>query len=209
MRPVSAAQPGGGAGTARFDVAGTARAELDYAWRRFGGADNPEEFCQSWLELQCDLIGGVKDAVVVLQKPGVETFAPLAFWPEGKRDRSHLVEISERALREGRGMLEPRTAGPVSLAQRPAQFSDYQLAYPVRVEGKVRGVVALELSVARRGTAAGCHAPAAVGLRLAGGAAAPPCRSQGGGAAALKLMLELVAAFLEQREHRRMPPPRW
>src|SRR5262245_59467795 len=139
---MSGAQPGGNAGAARFDVAGTARADLDSAWRRFGGADNPEEFCQSWLELQCELIGGVRDAVVVLQKPGVETFAPLAFWPIGKRDRSHLVEMCERALREGRGMLEPRAAGPVSLAQKP----DYQLAYPVRLDGKVRGVVAMELS---------------------------------------------------------------
>ena len=73
---MSAAKPGGSAaGTARFDVAGTARADVDSAWRRFGGADNPEEFCQSWLELQCELIGGVSDAVVVLQKPGVETRA--------------------------------------------------------------------------------------------------------------------------------------
>src|SRR5262245_26016822 len=139
IAPMSGAQPGGNAGAARFDVAGTARADLDSAWRRFGGADNPEEFCQSWLELQCELIGGVRDAVVVLQKPGVETFAPLAFWPVGKRDRSHLVEICERALREGRGMLEPRASGPVSLEQ-----TDYQLAYPVRLDGKVRGVVAME-----------------------------------------------------------------
>ena len=198
MRPVSAAQPGGSAGTARFDVAGTARGELDYAWRRFGGADNPEEFCQSWLELQCELIGGVKDAVVVLQKPGVETFAPLAFWPEGKRDRSHLVEISERALREGRGMLEPRTAGPVSLAQRP----DYQLAYPVRVEGKVRGVVALELSgrdevqlqAGMRQLQWGAGWLEVLLRRYADPMEAARLR--------VKIMLQLVAAFLEQGEYR-------
>ncbi|HYI87599.1 MAG TPA: HlyD family efflux transporter periplasmic adaptor subunit [Burkholderiales bacterium] len=199
---MSAAQPGGGAGTARFDVAGTARAELDHTWRRFGGADNPEEFCQSWLELQCELIGGVKDAVVVLQKPGVETFAPLAFWPEGKRDRSHLVEISERALREGRGMLEPRTAGPVSLAQRPAPFSDYQLAYPVRVEGKVRGVVALELSgrdevqlqAGMRQLQWGAGWLEVLLRRYADPMEAARLR--------VKIMLQLVAAFLEQGEYR-------
>ncbi|HEX6528909.1 MAG TPA: HlyD family efflux transporter periplasmic adaptor subunit [Burkholderiales bacterium] len=196
---MSAAKPGGGAaGTARFDVAGTARADVDSAWRRFGGADNPEEFCQSWLELQCELIGGVSDAVVVLQKPGVETFAPLAFWPEGKRDRAHLVEISERTLREGRGMLEPRAAGPVSLAQVP----DYQLAYPVRLDGKVRGVVALELSGRD-------EIQLQAGMRqLQWGAGwlevllrryADPMEA---GRLRVKVMLQLVAAFLEQADYR-------
>jgi len=199
---VSAAKPGGSAGTARFDVAGTARAELDYAWRRFGGADNPEEFCRSWLELQCELIGSVKDAVVVLQKPGVETFAPLAFWPEGKRDRSHLVEISERALREGRGMLEPRAAGPVPLAPRPVQPPDYLIAYPVRVDGKVRGVVALELAgrdevelqSAMRQLQWGAGWLEVLLRRYADPMEAARLR--------VKTMLQLVAAFLEQGEYR-------
>ena len=202
MRPVSAAQPGGGAGTARFDVAGTARAELDYAWRRFGGADNPEEFCQSWLELQCELIGGVKDAVVVLQKPGVETFAPLAFWPEGKRDRSHLVEISERALREGRGMLEPRTAGPVSLAQRPRSFptisSPIQCASRARCaawsRSSFRGATRSQLQAGMRQLQWGAGWLEVLLRRYADPMEAARLR--------VKIMLQLVAAFLEQGEYR-------
>jgi RND family efflux transporter MFP subunit len=128
--------------TARFDIADAQRSELDVAWRRFGTAANPEDFCQSWLELQCRLITGVNDAVVVLQKPGVETFAPLAFWPEGRRDRAELTQIIERALREGRGFLEPHAAAGLAVPHRP----DYQMAYPVRLDGQVRGVVGLEVA---------------------------------------------------------------
>lgn len=126
---------------ARLHVAEAPKTELEQAWKSFGSAATPEEFCQSWLALQCHIISEVVDAVVVLQKPGAETFAPLAFWPEGRRDRSHLAEVTERALREGRGVVQPREGGSGTLPHQP----DYQLAYPIRVEGKVRGVVGVEI----------------------------------------------------------------
>ena len=127
----------------RFDLADAQRTELDVAWRRFAGASGAEEFCQSWLELQCRLIRGVNDALVVLQKPGLETFAPLAFWPEARRERSALTQVVETALRDGRGVLEARGTGSSAvLPHRP----EYLMAYPVRVDGKVRGVVGLEVA---------------------------------------------------------------
>ena len=119
------------------------RGALDLAWRQFGGAASPEEFCQAWLALQCHAVGEVSEAVVVLQKPGAETFAPLAFWPEGQRERTGLAEITERALREGRGVVQPRAPAAASpLPDRP----DYQIAYPIRLDGKVRGVVGLDIA---------------------------------------------------------------
>jgi RND family efflux transporter MFP subunit len=127
----------------RLNIAGSHSAEPDKVWTQFGAAANPEEFCESLLALQCHLIGGVNDAVVVLQRPGTENFAPLAFWPEGRRDRSHLAEITERALRDARGIVEPRaTRSSSALPHQP----DYQLAYPVRLGGKVRGVVGLDVT---------------------------------------------------------------
>jgi hypothetical protein len=124
------------------NVAGSQRTEIDLAWRQFSAASTPEEFCQNWLALQCHTIAKVNDAVVVLQKPGTEAFAPLAFWPEGRRDRSHLAGITERALREGRGLVQPREGGGASsLPDQP----DYQLAYLVRLDGQVRGVIGIDL----------------------------------------------------------------
>ena len=119
-------------GPSPTDLASARRSEPDNAWRKFAAAATPEDFCRSWLEVQCQLVGGVAHATVVLQKPGVETFAPLAYWPEGHRDRAALAEILERALRDGRGLVEP-------------QGRDYRIAYPVRVDGRLRGVVGMEI----------------------------------------------------------------
>ena len=187
------ANPQTRAASARFDLGDAQRAELDVAWRRFGGAANPEEFCRAWLELQCRTITGVSDAMVVLQKPGVETFAPLAFWPEGRRERAHLTQIIERALREGRGLLEPRGEG-------------YQMAYPVRLDGKVRGVVGLdidgrdeqELQVAMRQLQWGAGWLEVLLRRHADPMEAARLR--------VKVILQLIAAFLEQPGWREAAP---
>jgi len=89
------------------DLAG--RRAYDQAWRRFAGEQSPEEFCRSWLMIQSHMIGGVSDGVVILLKPGTSTFAPVAFFPEQPVNRAHLAQISERALKEGRGIVEPQT----------------------------------------------------------------------------------------------------
>lgn len=128
---------------ARLHVAEASRTVPDLAWKQFAAAKAPEDFCQGWLVLQCHIITDVNDGVVVLQKPGTGTFAPLAFWPEGRRDRSHLAAITERALREGRGVVQPRESGDGSeLPNQP----NYQLAYPIRIDGTVRGVVGIDIA---------------------------------------------------------------
>jgi RND family efflux transporter MFP subunit len=135
------------AGTAARDGAEAhpPRTELDLAWRQFGTAGSPEEYCRNWLALQCHAVGGVHHAVVVLQKPGGESFAPLAFWPEERPARSGLSEITERALREGRGIVQPVQARDGLPASQLPDQPDYQIAYPIRLDGRLRGVVGLEI----------------------------------------------------------------
>lgn len=111
------------------------------AWARFAQAQSPEEFCASWLVLQCDAVGGVSDGVVLLQAPGASEFVPVAFHPDAPRDRTHLAEISERALKEARGVVLPR---PTPGAETPGQ-PRYQLGYPIRIDGSLRGAVALDI----------------------------------------------------------------
>lgn len=179
----------------RPDPAVAQRTELDLAWRQFGAAHSPEEFCRSWLALQCHIIGEVNDAVVVLQRPGGESFAPLAFWPDGRRDHSALAEVTERALREGRGLVQPREASTVSAV--PAR-PHYQLAYPVRLDSRVRGVVALDidwreesrLQAAMRQLQWGAGWLEVLLRRHADPGEAAQLR--------VNLILELVAAFLER-----------
>jgi|KBSMisStaDraftv2_1062788.scaffolds.fasta_scaffold04660_7 RND family efflux transporter MFP subunit len=161
------------------------RTELDGAWRQFGSARSPEEFCRHWLAVLCHAVSGVHDAVVVLQKPGADAFAPIAAWPEGKREHG-VGEIAERALREGRGLVEGR------------DNEAYQIAYPVRLDGAVRGVVALEISWRE---AAGLQA-AMRQLQWGSGWIEVLLRRHAdpGEAARLriKLILQLVSAFLER-----------
>ena len=68
---------------------------------RFGAAERPAGVLPELARDPVPAIGGVNDAVVVLQKPGVETFAPLAFWPEGIRERPQLGEIDRARAAEG------------------------------------------------------------------------------------------------------------
>lgn len=122
------------------DLAG--RRTYEQAWRQFAQGQSPEEFCSSWLLIQSHIIGGVSDGVVVLLKPGTAAFAPVAFYPENPRDRTHLAQISERALKEGRGVVEPLQAAEGAAEREPR----YQLAYPVRLDGKVQGVVGVDIA---------------------------------------------------------------
>lgn len=116
------------------------RRSYEQAWRQFAQHKSTEEFCSSWLVIQAHAIGGVSDGVVVLLKPGTNAFAPVAYFPETPRDRGHLAKVSERALQTGRGVLEPHEhSEDTDAAPR------YQLAYPVRLDGEVRGVVGFEL----------------------------------------------------------------
>jgi len=118
------------------------RRAYEQAWRQFAQQhSSAEEFCRSWLVIQCHAIGGVSSGVVVLLKPGTTSFVPVAFYPEEPDDRSHLARVSERALQEGQGVVEP---GPAA-ADGGAGDAPYQLAYPVRLDGEIRGVVGLEI----------------------------------------------------------------
>lgn len=113
-------------------------------WRAFSEASSPEAYCQSWLALQCLMIPGCLEGVVVLQKAGAQEFVPAAFWPpDDRRNRSHLADVTERALREGRGVFGsreiPSTLDPERMQTR------YQLAYPIKVDGNLRGVVTVEI----------------------------------------------------------------
>jgi hypothetical protein len=118
----------------------SARRARDQAWRQFSQARSAEEFCSSWLGIQCQLIGGVSDGVVVLQKPGGSGFVPVAFHPENPSDRGKLAEVTERALKERQGVVLRLGAAAAN-----DEAVRCQLASPVQLDGELRGVVGLEL----------------------------------------------------------------
>jgi RND family efflux transporter MFP subunit len=73
--------------------------------------------------------------VVVLQKPGEATLAPVAYFPAVPADRGRLARVTENALRQGQGVAHP-------VGEPPAR---YELAYPLRVDSELRGAVAMDL----------------------------------------------------------------
>src|SRR5438094_2227419 len=117
----------------------SARRTREQAGRQFGAARSAEEFCSSWLVIQAQAIGGVSDGVVVLQKPGSATLAPVAFLPDPPSDRARLAEVTERALKEQQGVVVRLDGAANDAGPR------CQLAHPLQIDGELRGVVGLEL----------------------------------------------------------------
>jgi RND family efflux transporter MFP subunit len=110
-------------------------------WARFAEAATPEEFCRAWLAIQCRMVADVSAGVVVLGKGDNGHFAPVAFWPDSRRNLKHLAEVAERALAERHGLVvKVPAAGPGAGRER------YGVAYPIQSEGRVHGVVALDIA---------------------------------------------------------------
>src|ERR1700704_5445550 len=108
----------------------SARRTREQAWRQFAAARSAEEFCGSWLAIQAQQIGAVSDGVVVLQKPGTTVLVPIAFLPDPPTDRARLAQVTERAAKEGQGVLLRLDADANGDGVR------CQLAHPVQVDGE-------------------------------------------------------------------------
>ncbi|HEX9181535.1 MAG TPA: efflux RND transporter periplasmic adaptor subunit, partial [Burkholderiales bacterium] len=115
----------------------------------------------------------------------------------GRGDRSHLAPITERALREGRGIVQPLEPGEPPEA---APDAGYQLAYPIRMDGAVRGVVALDIAARPEGQLQAAMRQ----LQWGSGWLEVLLRRHGDPVEAarlrLKLILQFVAAFLAGRD---------
>ncbi len=102
-------------------------------WEEFTSACNEHEYYKSWLAVQS---GFVKEAVQSLLVVGTvdQQFAPVAGWPDKGSDPQRLADVVERVLEEKCGLL-------VELPET----GTYAIAYPLLVDEKLRGVVAMEI----------------------------------------------------------------
>ena len=104
-------------------------------WRAFASAASDAQFCQAWLDLLCRQLPKVSAGVVLMQSPEAGTFLPAAIWPGAVRDLSFLGKVAERALVEGRGVVD-RSDG--------SSAGTIHVAYPAQVGGRMVGAVVLE-----------------------------------------------------------------
>jgi len=109
------------------------------SWHLFATAKTAEEFCRAWLALLCGQLGGVSAGVVLLESAEARTFVPIAAWPERSGDLSRLGGVAERALTEGRGVVQSDPAAPDARTR---------IGYPVQVVERTIGAVALEIAIA-------------------------------------------------------------
>ncbi len=112
-------------------------------WAEFAEATTSESFCRSWLTIQCRKVGGVQGGLVLIGPPGRGPFTPAAVWPSPKHNLKYLTPTAEQALKEGRGLLLKRD--PNGEAGAPPRVR-YDIAYPVQLEGKLCGVVVLDVT---------------------------------------------------------------
>ena len=118
-------------------------------WRQFAEAVSPHAFCQNWLALQCRLINGVSCGAVLLGPPDTGPFTPMASWPKEGANIRLLAEAAERVLTERHGLILKQDSMDASGRPSPER---YHLAYPIQVEGRLHGVVALELPTCSQAT---------------------------------------------------------
>lgn len=107
-------------------------------WKQLNEAADFRTFCETWLALQCGLIGNVGGGVVVagLDLAGI----PLAVRPSNWTPVS-LAGVVKLAVEQQRGVAQYDQPGPdAALDGQRAGF-----AFPVIVAGKLRAVAALEL----------------------------------------------------------------
>ena len=112
-------------------------------WRRFAQAATTKEFCESWLSLQCTMLPGVKNALLLLGESDHGPFTPAAIWPSAEIDVTHLVQPAEKALKERRGVLVRGAGGDAQRLQ--GNTDDFYVAYPIEISGRLHGVVVVEV----------------------------------------------------------------
>lgn len=130
------------AGNLKQDEGGTVNFD-NALWRQLTEADTDEEFYCSWLGLQSSVIGGVSSSVVVLGPSEKGPFTPVAYWPMDLRVKRSLAGITNRVLKEQKGIVvKNETVDNVISPEKVI----YHIAFPVRVDGKLYGVAALEIT---------------------------------------------------------------
>ena len=104
-----------------------------------------EEFCKRWLGMQCSQLPSVEGGVVVLVSGESGKFSPTALWPEGTPPARPLMNATERVLAEGKG---------ACLKQEPSEgaggnrLPGYSIGFPLVVDNKLSGAVAIDLGPA-------------------------------------------------------------
>lgn len=138
-------------------LAGQPAAE-DAAWSRLLGAASFGEFASAWLALQAIYLPALRTAVLIVGEPDVGPFAPVGVYPAHASIGADLSIAAEAALGGRKGVARERAATERDEGTRC-------VAVPLLIDGRLHGVVAVELA------STGRESLAEVGRRLQWGKA--------------------------------------
>lgn len=109
---------------------------LRQAWVQFSAATSYEEYCQCWLEMLCTRLGEVTMATLILDS-GDAGFVPTAIWPKKSQPDEEFTALIEEGIEEASGLVHLMASG------------GYGVAFPIRLDDELAGVVALSLGVSQ------------------------------------------------------------
>jgi len=108
---------------------------LDQAlWKRLDSDTRGEPDLEAWISLQCGMIPGAVSGVLVLGPADVGPYKPVAHWPTGRSVGSLASTAAEAAAVQRRGVVQGDGA----------RGGGFGLAYPIMVDGRLLGVVAVQ-----------------------------------------------------------------
>jgi len=108
-------------------------------WTRLLEASAPGELAHAWLALQCGMIEHAVRGVVALAASSAQSLAPAAYWPEGRSGTPELAAAAEAAVEQAQGVIHAAPGPDVARV-------DAHVAFPILVDGRVQGVVAIALA---------------------------------------------------------------
>jgi biotin carboxyl carrier protein len=112
-------------------------------WSQLPAEATDENYCASWLSLQCGMIPGVTAGSVLLGSPDRGPYLFAANWPNGQDNKQQLAPTATQALQERSCMIVQRTARPDS---NGSSQQWYEVAYPILVANRLYGVAVLKVS---------------------------------------------------------------
>lgn len=112
-------------------------------WSAFSRSGNQAEYCQCWLNLQCARIPHATSGVLVLRTDQQESgvYSTLGHWPESDEPRDDIIELVDRVIEEECGLVSELEDLPDS----DRQNSLYAVAYPLRIDQDIAGVVSVAI----------------------------------------------------------------
>lgn len=113
-------------------------------WAAFVRSDSREDYFSGWLSILADSIPGIIQGLIFVKKDAKDNaYLPVALWPAEGKTPERIVEVTEKSLSEGCGMVVPLDP------RKGVRNACYAVSYPVTVDQKCVCAVALEVTVER------------------------------------------------------------